>query len=93
MSSIPPMWAITKNNHLAFSLFSPFERRKVVSVIISQVSNSISTLSAAIQEKHARKRALSKALYLQPESDTDLTTCITISKNITEDKDIIEAVS
>lgn len=93
ISSMPPMWAITKNSHLALSLFSPLERRKVVRVIISQVNKRTNTLSADIQEKHARKRAFSNALYLQPESDMDLTTCTTISIKITEDTEIIAAVS
>ena len=87
------MWAITKNSHLAFSLLSFLERRKVVSVTISQENRRTSTLSAAMHEKHARKSTLSKALYLHPESDVDLTTWTTISMNITDEKDIMDAES
>ncbi len=93
ISIMPPMWAMTKNSHLAFSLSPFFERRKVTRVTISQDSRRTSAVSAAMQEKHARNRVLSRALYLQPESDVDFTTWTTMSMNITEEKEIIVAES
>lgn len=51
------------------------------------------TLPADIHVKHEMKSAFRRPLYFVPEYDTDFTTCITTSRKMTDDMEIISAVS
>ena len=93
MRIIPPTWAIRKKSQRSCSLPLPLPNRKVVIVMSSQPINRRRTLSADMHAMTAMKSMLSSIQYLQPESDMDLTTWTTSTRNTIAETDIMIAVT